>query len=508
MTLPSVGLVEAARDPRLLGASLTLWAIQERLLELAERYRLSVWCLGRRSSKSTTSALVALWCCLLRPELLERLRPGERGYAIVVSTNHRQSRLVLQAALSIVRCSPVLAELLVSETEDELVFRVGDREVALAAFPCTSRGGRGWPVFCLVLDEAAHFLSESDGFQTADRVWEALAPSTAQFGHLSRVIICSTPYGSDGFFADMFERAASGQLPDAVAVQASTSESNPTISNDFLEAERARDPESFLGEYGAQFLGSGNAYLDLARIEECVVDRPELTPASARGWIAGLDPAFSSDPFGLALVGRDLEGSGRLTLGLVRSWKPHRSEGTFEQRRAREDEVLTEVAALCRNYKARVVTDQYAAPAIVDRLTQAGLSVSTLPMTAGSKTQAYSELRARLYTGGLELYQHDGLIAELRRLRSRYTAGAASVVNPRVGGSHGDMAQALAISVAEHDRYGIARGIGWTPREPQPDDRAIVRLAELDRVIEPRRRDPSRRPKWYDRDDDLRTMVF
>jgi len=71
-------------------------------------------------------------------------------------------------------------------------------------------------------------------------------------------------------------------------------------------------------------------------------------------------------------------------------------------------------------------------------------------MTAASKTSAFGELRARLNAGTLELYEHPDLLAELRRLRTRYTAGAASVVNPRVGGSHGDLAQACALATFTH----------------------------------------------------------
>lgn len=42
---------------------------------------------------------------------------------------------------------------------------------------------------------------------------------------------------------------------------------------------------------------------------------------------------------------------------------------------------------------------------------------------AASKTAAFGELRARLNTGGLELYEHPDLLTELRRLRTRYEGG-------------------------------------------------------------------------------------
>ena len=115
-----------------------------------------------------------------------------------------------------------------------------------------------------------------------------------------------------------------------------------------------------------------------------------------------------------------------------------------------EDNRLAEVAEVCLHYRARVVTDQYLAQAIVARLRAVGLHVTVLQMAAASKTAAYGEVRARLNAGSLELYNQQDLLGELRRLRTHYSAGSASVVNPRVGGSHGDLAQALALAVYSH----------------------------------------------------------
>ena len=61
---------------------------------------------------------------------------------------------------------------------------------------------------------------------------------------------------------------------------------------------------------------------------------------------------------------------------------------------------------------------------------------------------------------------HPDRLAELRRLRTKYTAGTASVVNPRVGGSHGDLAQALALACHEAASFGSGASeaeIDWDP---------------------------------------------
>ncbi len=438
------------------------WPRQRELLAAVDAGpRIHVWALGRRSGKTTLAALVCLHACLLRPDLDEFMRTGERRYAVAVATNLRQARLLIHAALSIVERSPLLAGFIEAATEDEIRFTNG---TALAAFPCSSRGGRGWPICALVMDEAAHFLTDTEGPQVAERVWNALVPSTAQFGVGARLILSSTPYGRDGLFAETWHRADSGELPDARAIQLPTAAVNPTVDQEVLERERVRDPDSFEAEYEAKFLGAGAAYLDMARVEETIADRGPLAPDAADGWVAGLDPAFTSDPFGLVLLGRDRHHHERLVLGIARSWAPRKGE-SFEERRLTEDEILAEVGAVCRQYNAAVVTDQYAASAVTDRLGRMGLHVTTVPMTGPSKTAAFGELRAKLYTGELELYSHPDLLDELRRLRTKFTPGGASVINPRVGGSHGDIAQALALAVyhADDHRYKPAGALMRPP---------------------------------------------
>ncbi len=438
--------VVAACDQRDLLA-FDLWPRQRELLASVEHGRLHVWALGRRSGKTTLAALAGLHDCLLRPELRAMVRPGERRYVVCVATNLRQARLFVRAALSIVERSPKLRSLVETVSDDEIEFRTG---ATLAAFPATSRGARGWPISTLLFDEAAHML-DSEGNQAAEPRWRSLVPSTSQFGSAARIIVASTPYGQDGLFASLYQQASSGELAGATATQLATADVNPTISKETLAAEELRDPDGYRSEYLAQFVGGGAAFLDPDRITDAVARRGELAPEDGVAWVAGLDPAFSSDPFGLCLVGRDPADHRRLIVGLAQAWRPTRKKAvSFEERREIEDAVLAEVAAVCLRYGAKVVTDQYAARPIVDYLRRRRLDVRTVAMTATSKTAAFGEVRARLNTSALELYEHVDLLAELRRLRTRHTAGAASVINPRVGGSHGDLVQALALATFEH----------------------------------------------------------
>jgi hypothetical protein len=453
------GLLEACDSKALL--SFDLWKGQRELLAaIEEGPRIHVWALGRRSGKTTLAALCCLWDALLRPDLDGMVRPGETRFAVGVATNLQQARLLISAARSIVEASPGLAPLVSSATDDEIRFLLpSGAKTAVRAFPCSSRGARGWPISTVVMDEAAHFISETDGYQTSDKVFEALAPATAQFREHARIILCSTPYGTEGLFADLFRKCESGELANGRSHHAPTVEINPTITPEFLATEEARDPEGFRQEYGAEFTGSGDAYLDFSLFE--IGPPGEVAPHECQHWVAGLDPSFSSDPFGVAVVGRDPFNSRQLKVGAVRAWKPQRRKATsFEEVASVQEETLAGIIEFLEPYEvARALTDQYAARGVLDRLSRGGIYAQQLAMSATTKTAIYSELRARLYDGSLILPDHPDLVAELRRLRSRFAAGSASVVNPRVGGSHGDMGQALAMAV-----YAL-RGGGGTGRK-------------------------------------------
>ena len=246
----------------------------------------------------------------------------------------------------------------------------------------------------------------------------------------------STPYGTTGLFHDLWQRAHAGEIRDAVAQHAATEQVNPTIDAACFAMEEARDPDSFRSEYLAEFTGSGDAFLDFDRID--LAGAPVAGPKDAQAWVAGLDPAFSKDPFGLALAGRTADG--RMAVGPVRALRP---EGDFSG-------PIDEVAQVVKEYKARACTDQFSSAAVTDRLrNHHGLAVRINTMTPQSKTAIFQALRTSLYDGTLLLPDHPGLIDELRRLRTKYAAGQAAVVNPRVGGSHGDMAQSLALAVHE-----------------------------------------------------------
>jgi hypothetical protein len=427
---------------------------------------------GRRGGKTRTAAAVCLADLLFRPDLDALVQPGETRFAVAVATNLEQSRRLIEAARLIVDGSRAARAALTSQTADELAFTLPDgARVALRAFPCSSRGGRGYPVSTLVLDEAAHFISSEDGDATAQRVFAAMRPAQTQFGDLARCLLVSSPQGDSGFFAEMWKRANDGALARWGSYQITSKEMNPTLSDEFLALLERESPETYGSEYLALFEGGGSGFFDLEQVQ---IDPAlgEAEPSEASGWIAGLDPAYSGvDGFGVALVGSK---GGRLVLGPVRAIMPARSRGkSWEVKRRAQDAVTAEVVKLCKLYGARSFTDQHESGAVVARAAELGLKATVHGMTRERKHEAFLELRGRLYTGQLVLPNNAELLDELRRVKLKLGQGGPQIILPRSSRGHCDQVQALALAVVKHASAGQGQllipqgripGVGRHPR--------------------------------------------
>lgn len=473
MTGSPIGLVQACDDANLL--AFPLWPRQRALLAALETAgRMHIWALGRRSGKTTLMAVAALHNLLFRPDLDGMVRPGEQRYAVCVATSIRQARVLLKAALSIVEASSLLSGMLESVSEDELRF-VGGR--VLAALPCSSRSTRGWAVSFLALDEYAHFHSDSEGPAAAERVYAALVPATAQFGDAACVIVSSTPAGDGNEFARLFQLAADGELEGTVAHHATTQEVNPTITPAFLASEEKRDPVSFGSEYEARFVGGSGAFFEAELLESCIAGEHELDPSAATGWTAGLDPAMWRDPLAAAVVGFDRDDPARLVLGAVRSWAPpKRKPETAQERRDLQDRVLGEVGDLLVRFGVRsVISDGYLGAQVDEALRPRGFWPERVTLTGPMRLEVFSALRSRLQAGTLRLYRHEGLLAELARVRTSYRGKSLEVLTPRSAAGHFDCAISLALAVWAIDRTGRAgRGTPLVERGNGPAWRPVT----------------------------------
>ena len=372
-------------------------------------------------------------------------RAGVR-YVLAAAPSEVQAREFVMLCAALIDASPALARL-ASVKADRIDFRLaGGARTAIRAMPANSRSVRGVSASMVVLDEFAHFI-DTDGSASDARMYAALEPSTRVFGNRARVLLLSTPFGETGRFYELFRAAEQGILPSSWAVHAPVWEVDPTLDEAWRERKRVEVGEdTFRQEYGAEFVAGGGQFFDLRGID--YEDGP-VAPDAAGCWVAGLDPAFHADKFGVALVGESTGNPGTLVTGVLEGIAPGERLRSLDQRRGREDATLAAVWELLEPYQERglrIVTDQHQADAVSSYFGRRGVAVDVVNLTGPLQTQAFTSTRARLVDGSLRLWKHPPLIEELRRVRAKDTE---SIVLPRFAGSHCDIASALALAVYE-----------------------------------------------------------
>jgi hypothetical protein len=461
-----VPLLEAATDPRLLGVR--LYPRQAELLRLVEENPVLAASCGRQGGKTYLAAIAVTANVLLRPDLDEVAGTTTR-HAVCIANSREHAALLLAYVRQLVERSPLLRAQLRSVRDDRLTF-AGNR--VLIAAPCQDRLVRGIVASMVVLDEAGHFVSETFGPRTLERVWTAIRPALTIFGEAGRTLAVSTPGEAGDYFAKLHERAASGDLPGAVAFSATTKELNPEVSDDFLEQERLLLGEAaFAREYEARWQGGVGSFLEEDLVRDAVGRYQELPRDRGFGWVVGFDPSFASDPSAAVVVGRDRENRDHLLVARVERWQPKRSRKlrraakSEAQRQEVQDLVLDGVARLSALYlDAPVVVDQHLSQVVRDGLRRRGVSQVIVQRWSGpTLTEAFRAVRAHLLADKISLPADDDLVRELCRVRSRLRSGQAAIEIPRTTTSHCDTAVALASAVLRLETKGIPRpGRTWS----------------------------------------------
>lgn len=199
---------------------------------------------GRQTGFTTAAAMKAVHACWYRPNIL----------VAIVSPSLRQSTAVASLARQGLRA---LGARLEADSSSQLRLPNGSTILSL---PGTAKSVRGWSADILVVDEAAYVLEET---------WTAARAVVATGG---QTIIQSTPAAARGFFYELVK--ANDPVWRRFTVR---SDEVPTISREFLEAERkAMSPDAFAAEYECQFGRVGASLFNADRIASLIL--PETRP--------------------------------------------------------------------------------------------------------------------------------------------------------------------------------------------------------------------------------------
>lgn len=451
----NIPIVKFCQDSRLL--NLTLYPKQAEILTsfIEGDYSKAVWALGRRSGKSQMAAIVAVYLGITRSEVYRAKVPiGKQFYILTVANNQDQSRIALGMIRDLLYGSSLLKPLIIRDTADELHLTNG---AIFKALPASSRGGRGLACPVVIFDEIAHAI-DTDGNASGDSLYNAIAPSLAQFGNLGKVLMLSSPWTREGIFWDIYQAGLDQQelyneypdlKPTIQIIQAATWEVNPTISYDSLKQERAINPQMFDVEYGANFLNPVDAYLDNYLVDVAIRNHSlMLSPDDQfRGeYILSLDPAKGGRDGYVACV-THWQGD-RLITDFWHEFVPTWLEETSQKVRVNIAEVEDWIISHHASYGFyKIVLDQFNSQSTIQKLRNLQLPIEEITWGQSNKTQAYTRLKELFNSNNIELPNHEKAIKQLKNLSVKYTANQNWQVTGGAKAGVDDYCSALAGAV-------------------------------------------------------------
>jgi hypothetical protein len=216
-----------------------------------------------------------------------------------------------------------------------------------------------------------------------------------------------------------------------LAVQAKSTDFNPTLSKRVIERAVERDAAAARSEFFAEFRDDLSDFVDRAAVERCVIpDRRELAPMhNMHSYKAFVDPSGAAkDAMVLAIGHRTTEGIAVLDALRVRTppFAP--------------DQVTAEFCGLLKAYRCRsVVGDKYGGEWPAERFKAYGIDYIAAER---SKTDLYVDALAILNSQRCELLDHPTLITQLCSLERRTARGSGRDVVDHPPGAHDDIANA------------------------------------------------------------------
>ncbi|TQE98194.1 MAG: hypothetical protein FKY71_15125 [Spiribacter salinus] len=407
----------------------------------AERVRELIVIAGRRSAKTHTAAMTAVYLATIGVELdgtLDRLARGERGVIAVLAVDRNQAKVAFGYIKGLLEGSPILASMIAKIGADSIELRNG---VIIEVATNSYRAIRGRTLLAVVFDEAAFWRSDATVNPDLE-VYRAAVPALATTGGM--LIAISSPYSKRGLIWSKY-RKHYGQPGDVLVVQGSTRDFNPTLPAQIITDAMQDDPEAARSEWLGEFRSDIESFIDRALLEALVRDGPaELAPDHRQTYHAFTDPAGGGkDAFTLAIG--HMEGD-RVIVDVLRD------------RKGPPGAIVAEYAHLLHLYHCRsVIGDKYAGQWPAQEFSRHDIRYIHADK---AKSDLYIETLAAINNRRVELPDSDRLLNQFSMLeRKTSRAGRDSIDHPP--GGHDDLANAIAGLVATMTQR--KRGIDFRP---------------------------------------------
>jgi hypothetical protein len=310
-------------------------------------------------------------------------------------------------------------------TAEEIRLRNGNVVATLVA---DYRSLRGRTLIGAVLDEASFLRDESSSTPDVEAA-RALLPglSTTQ----GMLVTLSSPYRRQGLLFQLHRDYFGKDSDDVLVVAGASTDFNPTLDRELIEAARLSDPESAASEWDGGWRSDQSAFLPEDLIESAIDrSRPLELPPRREGitYVAAVDMSAGRHDASTICVAHRM--GDQIVVDVVRGAKaPHDPQA-----------VANEWADLAKEYGCRTVTgDAYAGEWVAGAFRNAGLDYQRSELTA---SEIYLEGLPIWTRGMASIPAHVDLLRELRQLERRVArSGKDSVSHPT--GGYDDHANAL-----------------------------------------------------------------
>lgn len=379
---------------------------------------------GRRGGKSFMSAIVAVYLALFH-DYRQYMAPGERATILIVAADRSQAQTILNYIKGILHTHDVFSQYIDGELRESVSLTNG---VDITVMSCSFRSVRGRTVPVAIFDETA-FWRTVDSALPDHEILAATRPALATIPN-SMLLVISSPYARYGILYETFNKFYGVEDDEVLAWRSSTRAMNPTITESFIERERAKDPTSARSEYDGFFREDLEQFLTVETVNGmCTLQ--EQGPQRYRNYRAFCDPSGGRrDSFTLA-VGHFNRKTDRYVCDCLRAWAPP----------FRPDAVVADIAEILHQYRVTHVTgDRYAGAWVQEAFRSVGIGYMVADK---AKSDLFLNFEGYANTGQVSLPNDETLQNELLALeRRRGKSGKDKVDHPPRG--YDDRANAVA----------------------------------------------------------------
>ena len=379
---------------------------------------------GRGAGKSRVASLVVTFLSCFRE--YQSLAVGEKGIAMVLSPDRRQSRVVFNYTKGLFDGITMLASLVDRVTAEEIHLKTN---IALEIHTASFRTLRGYSCICAVADEIAFWRSE-ESLNPDIEIVTALRPALARVPG-SLFLALSSPYARRGVLWNQYKKFWGVDSDRVLVWQADSLSMNPSLAPEVIKQAYEEDKARASAEWGGLFRRDIESFIDREALEACVVtDRKELSYLSSYSYSSFCDPSGGSGEDSMTLSIGHIEDQ-RAVLDVVREVKPPFSP----------EAVIMEFAETLKAYHISTVRgDRYGGEWPRERFRVHGIEYQISEKT---KSEIYQAFLPMLNSKKVDLLDHPKLIAQTCSLERR--SGRSGRDNIDHGpGEHDDLCNAVA----------------------------------------------------------------